>query len=55
MKKIFKLILLFAVFVNPTAKSDEFDVKAKTAILQDYLSGKIYMKKMQIYLYILPQ
>ena len=29
MKKIFKLILLFAVFVNPTAKSDEFDVKAK--------------------------
>ena len=45
MKKIFKLILLFAVFVNPTAKSDEFDVKAKTAILQDYLSGKILYEK----------
>ncbi len=45
MKKIFKLILLFAVFINPTAKSDEFDVKAKTAILQDYLSGKILYEK----------
>ena len=45
MKKIFRFILLFAVFFNPTAKSDEFDVKAKTAILQDYLSGKILYEK----------
>ncbi len=45
MKKIFRFILLFAVFFNPTVKSDEFDVKAKTAILQDYLSGKILYEK----------
>ena len=45
MKKIFRFILLFAVLVNPAAKSDVFDVKAKTAILQDYLSGKILYEK----------
>ena len=41
--KIFKLLIVFLLFITP-AKS-EFDVKARTAILQDYLSGKILYEK----------
>mgnify|MGYP001228734861 CR=1 FL=1 len=43
MKKI-HLIILF-IFLNFSAQSSEFVVKAKTAILQDYLSGEILYEK----------
>ena len=43
MKKIY-LIILF-IFLNFSTQSAEFDVKAKTAILQDYLSGEILYEK----------
>ena len=43
MKKIY-LIILF-IFFNFSTQSAEFDVKAKTAILQDYLSGEILYEK----------
>ncbi len=43
MKKIY-LIILF-IFTNFAAQSSEFDIKAKTAILQDYLSGEILYEK----------
>ena len=43
MKKIFLLILLISL--NFSAQSSEFDIKAKTAILQDYLSGQILYEK----------
>ena len=41
--KIFKLIIVFLFFINP-AKA-EFEVKAETAILQDFLSGEILYEK----------
>ncbi len=46
MKKLYLLIfiLLFS-FLNLKVYSSEFDVKAKTVILQDYLSGKILYEK----------
>ena len=37
--KLIQLLTIFVFFVLP-AKA-EFDVKARTAILQDYLSGEI--------------
>jgi len=43
MKKIYLIILL--TFINFSCQSSEFEVKAKTAILQDYLSGKILYEK----------
>ena len=43
MKKIF-LIFLF-IFSSLASHSAEFDVKAKTVILQDYLSGEILYEK----------
>ena len=43
MKKIYLIILL--IFINTTAKSADFDINAKTAILQDYLSGEILYEK----------
>ena len=45
MKKIFKFIFIFAILFFQKAYSVEFDVKAKTAILQDYLSGEILYEK----------
>ena len=33
------------IFLNFSSQSSEFDVKAKSAILQDYLSGKILYEK----------
>ncbi len=42
MKKIFLFII---IFISSVAKSAEFNVDAKTAILQDYLSGKILYEK----------
>ena len=46
MKKFFitSLLILFTTFYTKTY-SAEFDVKAKTVILQDYLSGKILFEK----------
>ena len=45
MKKIFKLTLIFYIMLLQNSISVEFDVKAKTAILQDYLSGEILYEK----------
>ncbi len=45
MKKIFKFIFIFTILFFQKAHSVEFDVKAKTAILQDYLSGEILYEK----------
>ncbi len=46
MKKIFitTILLFFTVFYTKTYSS-EFDIKAKTVILQDFLSGKILYQK----------
>tara|TARA_B100002051_G_scaffold165754_1_gene156551 strand:+ start:339 stop:1487 length:1149 start_codon:yes stop_codon:yes gene_type:complete len=43
MKKIYLIILLF--FINISALASEFVIKAKTAILQDFLSGEILYEK----------
>ncbi len=45
MKKLFKFIFIFVIFFSQKAYSVEFDVKAKSAILQDYLSGEILYEK----------
>ena len=46
MKKILvKSILIFFIIFFNSVNSAEFDVKAKTVILQDYLSGKILFEK----------
>ena len=41
--KIFKILIVLIIFISP-AKA-EFDIKARTAILQDYLSGEILYEK----------
>ena len=43
MKKIYLIILFF--FINISAFASEFVIKAKTAILQDFLSGEILYEK----------
>ncbi len=46
MKKIFiTTVLLFFTIFYTKVYSSEFDIKARTAILQDYLSGKILFEK----------
>ena len=43
-----KFLITFALFFNILSlnvSSSEFDIKAKTAILQDYLSGEILYEK----------
>ncbi len=45
MKKIFRIVLIFVLILVQKANSVEFDVKAKTAILQDFLSGEILYEK----------
>ena len=46
MKKLFFYINLFIfIFLNSSYAKTEFDIKARTAILQDYLSGKILYEK----------
>ena len=46
MKKILTIsILVFFTIFNTKIYSSEFDIKAKTVILQDYLSGKILFEK----------
>ena len=46
MKKTFiiTILLFFSIFITKI-NSSEFDIKAKTAILQDYLSGEILFEK----------
>ncbi len=44
-KKISIIFILFFSFFSTTAYNANFDIKAKTAILQDYLSGKILFEK----------
>ena len=41
--KIIKLLILLIFFISPVKA--EFDVKARTAILQDFLSGEILYEK----------
>ena len=43
MKKI--ILIFFTIFISTTSNSTEFNVDAKTAILQDYLSGEILYEK----------
>ena len=46
MKKIFiTTIFLFFTIFYPKIHSAEFDINAKTVILQDFLSGKILFEK----------
>jgi len=45
MKKIFSYTILFLVCFTFSVARAEFNVKAKTVILQDYLSGKILYEK----------
>ena len=45
MKKIFLYIVLFLIYFTLSFAKAEFNVNAKTAILQDYLSGKILYEK----------
>ncbi len=44
-KKIITSFLIFFTFFYTNTYSSEFDVKAKTVILQDYLSGEILYQK----------
>ena len=44
-KKLLKTFILFTIIFFSKANSSEFDVKAKTVIIQDYLSGKILFEK----------
>ena len=44
-KKLLKIFILFTIIFFSKANSSEFDVKAKTVIIQDYLSGKILFEK----------
>ena len=41
--KILKILILFVLIVSPSKA--EFDIKARTVILQDYLSGEILYEK----------
>ena len=45
MKKIFLYIILFLVCFTFSIAKAEFNIKAKTVILQDYLSGEILYEK----------
>ena len=45
MKKIFFYILLSIIYFNTSVSKAEFEIKARTAILQDYLSGEILYEK----------
>ena len=45
MKKFLKSIFLFFIFFLNTQSKAEFDIEAKTVILQDYLSGEILYEK----------
>ena len=45
MKKIFILLLFLIISVNFSKAEANFDIKARTVILQDYLSGEILYEK----------
>ena len=42
---LFKLLLLLLLLLSSNAANAQFEIKAKTAILQDYLSGEILYEK----------
>ena len=44
-KKVLKIFIIINIIFFSKANSAEFDIKAKTAIIQDYLSGKILFEK----------
>jgi len=44
-KKLLKIFILFTIIFFSKANSAEFDIKAKTVIIQDFLSGKILFEK----------
>ena len=44
-KKVLKIFILITIIFFSKANSAEFDIKAKTVIIQDYLSGKILFEK----------
>ena len=44
-KKLLKVLILFTIIFFSKANSAEFDIKAKTVIIQDFLSGKILFEK----------
>jgi len=44
-KKFFATLIAFISLVSSSVHSANFDIKAKTAILQDYLSGEILFEK----------
>ena len=51
---MFKLNLIILIFILFASKSfANFDVKAKTAIIQDYHSGEILFEKKRTYQFIL--
>ena len=45
MKKIILSFFISLLFINITYVQANFDIKARTAILQDYLSGEILYEK----------
>ena len=44
-KKILKSLIIFITLYTSNIYSSEFNIKAKTVILQDYLSGEILYEK----------
>ena len=44
-KKLLTIFILFFAIFSSRVNSVEFDINAKTVILQDYLSGKILYEK----------
>jgi D-alanyl-D-alanine carboxypeptidase (penicillin-binding protein 5/6) len=52
-KKLF--LILFVSFIYSESTLANLDVKARTAILQDYYSGEILYEKNLIFQYILHQ
>ena len=44
-KKILKSLIIFITLYTSNIHSSEFNIKAKTVILQDYLSGKVLYEK----------
>ena len=45
LNKIYLVKILIGLFLFLPAKADDYDIKADTAILQDYLSGEILFEK----------
>ena len=50
MKQFIAFLILF-IFLSTSSRAVEFNVDAKTAILQDYLSGEILYEKLFRYVF----